>query len=116
MPRPIKFRRVCCLPENKEFGPLNNSFKQDDLIILLVDEFEAVRLIDLEGFTQEECSDQMGVARTTVQGIYISARKKLADALINGKKLLVEGGQYKVCDGNKKPCGKACRKVEKRGD
>jgi len=46
----------------------------------------------LEGFTQEECAKQMDVARTTVQGIYAEARKKIAESLVNGKVLLIEGG------------------------
>jgi predicted DNA-binding protein (UPF0251 family) len=74
-----------------------------------LDEYETIRLIDLEGLTQEECAEQMDVARSTVQGIYISARKKLADSLINGKLLLIEGGQYHLCDGSGQNvnCGRA---------
>lgn len=76
---------------------------------MLVDEYEAVRLIDLEGMTQEECADKMHVARTTVQAIYTAARKKLADTIVNGKRLLIEGGDYRVCEGGPR-CGRGCRK------
>jgi predicted DNA-binding protein (UPF0251 family) len=72
---------------------------------MTVDEYETIRLIDLEGFTQEECAGQMNIARTTVQGIYNSARRKLAESLVNGKVLLIQGGEYHLCDGGGKGCG-----------
>ena len=67
--------------------------------MMTVDEYETIRLIDQLGLTQEECAEQMKVARTTVQGIYNDARKKLADVLVNAKKLVIEGGDYVLCDG-----------------
>ena len=70
-----------------------------------VDEYETVRLIDLTGYTQEECAAQMGIARTTVQGIYNDARKKIADALVNGKELIIAGGDYRLCEGLEETCG-----------
>lgn len=70
-----------------------------------VDEYEAIRLIDLEGMTQEECADKMHVARTTVQGIYMAARRKIAEALVLGRTLRIEGGQYELCNGMGKYCG-----------
>jgi len=77
---------------------------------MTVDEYETIRLIDMEGFTQEECANQMNVARTTVQGIYFEARKKLAESLVNGKMLLIEGGEYRLCDGLGNGCGRGCRR------
>lgn len=59
---------------------------------MTVDEYEAVRLLDVEGLTQEACADRMNVARTTVTAIYDSARKKIADAIVHGKRLLIAGG------------------------
>ena len=106
MPRPRKCRHVCCLPEYKRFGPLDFRVNTDHYVNMTVDEYEAIRLIDLEGLTQQECSIQMNVARTTVQLIYNDARKKLAEALVNGKVLQIEGGEYSLCDGYIKPCGK----------
>ena len=111
MPRPRKWRKVCCLPENKRFGPLNASINTEPFIAMSVDEYETIRLIDLEGLIQEECADQMNIARTTVQRIYNDARKKLADSLVNGKALMIEGGDYKLCDGDEKSCGSSsCRR------
>ncbi len=103
MPRPRKWRKVCCLPENNRFGPLDA--QAEDTVTMTVDEFEAIRLIDLDGFTQEQCAAQMDISRTTVQGIYDSARKKLAQSLVNGKVLLIEGGEYRLCDGQGRGCG-----------
>ena len=64
--------------------------------------------IDLAGYTQEECAEQMGIARTTVQGIYNDARQKLADALVNGKTLYIEGGDVDLCQRQDAGCGRKC--------
>lgn len=104
MPRPRKCRNVCCLPERNVYGPLNVQNDVDNLIVMTVDEYETIRLIDLEGFTQEKCANQMNIARTTVQGIYDDARRKLAESLVNGKILRIEGGDYKLCSDLEKPC------------
>jgi len=111
MPRPRKWRKVCCLPESNRFGPLNSPINQEHFVTMTVDEYESIRLIDLQGFTQEECAEQMNIARTTVQRIYNDARKKLAETLVNGKVLRIEGGDYKLCDGQEQSCGcGGCRK------
>jgi len=111
MPRPRKWRKVCCLPENARFGPLGGMQDGGETVTMTVDEYETIRLIDLTGYTQETCAEQMNVARTTVQGIYDGARKKLADVLVNGKMLLIEGGDYVLCDGlgEGRGCG-GCRR------
>ncbi|MGI5985771.1 MAG: DUF134 domain-containing protein [Clostridiales bacterium] len=106
MARPVKHRRICELPRTLEFGPCSN--QNAGVTELAVDEYEAIRLIDYLDFTQEECAVQMRVARTTVQSIYDSARKKIADALINGKRLVIRGGCYDICSHAGKCCGKNC--------
>ena len=63
-----------------------------------LDEFETIRLLDREGLTQEQCAERMGVARTTVTAIYESARRKTAEALVDGKRLLIRGGNYRLND------------------
>jgi predicted DNA-binding protein (UPF0251 family) len=105
MPRPRKWRKVCSLPERSRFGPLDAG-PADIHVNMTVDEYETIRLIDLEGFTQEECAAQMDIARTTVQGIYNEARKKIAQSLVNGKVLFIEGGEYRLCNGYEDYCGK----------
>jgi len=111
MSRPVKWRKVCCLPETNLFGPLNAKNLDEGIITMSVEEYETIRLIDLEGMLQEECAESMNVARTTVQRIYNDARKKLADALINGNVLKIEGGNYKLCEEGQQVygCGR-CRR------
>jgi len=104
MPRPRKWRKVCCLPLSTRFGPLNGLLGSDRFVTMTVDEYETIRLIDLEGFTQESCADQMHIARTTVQRIYNDARKKLAECLVYGKILRIEGGDFELCDGIEETC------------
>lgn len=101
MPRPKKCRRICNMPGTIEFAPTNDSTGE---VLMSIDEYETIRLIDLEGFTQEMCAEQMRVARTTVQWIYNQARQKLADALVNGKMLRIEGGDYQICNGSDNEC------------
>ncbi len=110
MPRPIKWRKVCCLPESNKFGPLDNASGDKGFVNMTVDEYETIRLIDLEGLNQEQCAKQMNIARTTVQGIYIEARRKLAESLVNGKVLKIEGGEYRLCDGSGTGCGRNCNR------
>lgn len=105
MSRPVKLRRVCCLPTNRFFGPLNSSIG-DNNIIMTVDEYETIRLIDYEGATQEECAAAMNVARTTVQRIYNEARTKIATSIIESKPLFIKGGMYKLYNDNER--GKNC--------
>ena len=76
MPRPKKCRRICALPRHDTFGPLTGG--GGSTVEMAVEEYEAIRLMDLLGCTQEECAAQMGVARSTVQQVYDTARRKLA--------------------------------------
>ncbi|MCD7867993.1 MAG: DUF134 domain-containing protein, partial [Clostridiales bacterium] len=98
MARPTKCRMICCFPQTLEFVPAEEAEGKDP-VILTVDEFETIRLIDREGLSQEQCSQRMQVARTTAQKIYDSARRKLADVLVEGLPLRIEGGSYRLCGG-----------------
>lgn len=106
MPRPRKCRKVCCLPNNDGFVPVRGG-EELTPIVLNVDEYESIRLIDREGFSQEQCGKYMLISRTTVQQIYAAARKKLADALVEGLPLRIEGGDFTLCNGNSAAYG--CR-------
>lgn len=113
MARPRKWRKVCCLPESNMFGPLDTKNTDSKPIIMTVDEYETIRLIDLEGMMQEECADRMNVARTTVQRIYNDARKKIAESLVNGNVLRIEGGDYMLYNENEKIYGcRRCRRYK----
>lgn len=111
MSRPKKWRTVCDLPESNKFGPLNKRINHSHFLIMNVEEYESIRLIDLEGLTQADAAKRMDIARTTVQGIYANARKKLAQSLVQGKGLRIEGGNYKLCNDSNKSCngGVGCR-------
>lgn len=104
MPRPRKCRKVCCLPKVSEFMPFGGA-SDEACVVMTVDEYETIRLIDKENFSQEECGKYMHIARTTVQQIYDSARKKLAEAVVDGRALRIEGGEYRLCDGAETYCG-----------
>ena len=104
MPRPKKCRRVCDYPQTLTFLPEDHK-NRELAVILTVDEYETIRLIDKEGLSQEQCGDFMQVARTTVQQIYASARKKLADVLVDGLPLRIEGGDYQLCNGGDRAYG-----------
>ena len=112
MPRPRKCRRVCRMPGNRRFGPLGGDGERAG-ISMTIDAFEAIRLIDLERLSQEECAVRMNVARTTAQAIYNSARMKLAEFLVDGAELSIGGGDYVLCDGGHHGCD--CARCHKRG-
>ena len=94
MPRPKRCRKICRYPDYWSFVP--EGAKTDDTIMFMLDEFESVRLIDFEKMTQEECASVMGVSRATITSIYETARFKLADALVNGKRIRITGGAYRI--------------------
>ncbi len=90
MARPVRCRRIERLPVYRSFSP--DDIVAGESVRMTVDEYEALRLLDDEGLTQEVCASRMNIARTTVTAIYNSARRKVADALVRGKRLLITGG------------------------
>lgn len=105
MARPRKGRRVCCLPRQCRFGALDPGQEPPALVVMTVEEYETIRLIDGEGMTQEACAKAMDVGRTTVQGMYDSARKKMAKLLVEGSDLRIEGGAFQVTGQCRGACG-----------
>ena len=89
---------ICCHPGEKCFGPKGN--RTAPTVEMTLDEYETLRLIDVENYTQEECAKSMDVARSTVQAIYASARYKLSNALVNDMNIAVKGGDYEIAGGN----------------
>ncbi|AZR73306.1 hypothetical protein BBF96_07865 [Anoxybacter fermentans] len=96
MPRPPKERRVEFIPEVKYFKPAGVPVRDLEEVVLTIEEVEAIRLKDKEGLMQEECADRMQVSRATFQRVLMEARKKIADALIEGKAIRVQGGDYRL--------------------
>ncbi|MBN1865209.1 MAG: DUF134 domain-containing protein [Victivallales bacterium] len=92
MPRPFCKRIVESSPGASYFKPAGIPMRMLEEASLTLDEFESLRLADLEGMYQEEAAKKMGVSRPTFSRIVASARKKIADALVNGKALRIEGG------------------------
>ena len=111
MPRPRKWRHVCCLPKHPLYGPLNQA-EPPHFVVLRVDEYEVIRLIDFEQLDQEQSAQRMQVARSTVQHMYQSARQKIAEALINGYALRIEGGEYQLYNDQER--GYGCRQHRQR--
>ena len=105
LPRPCKHRRICGIPNLSKFVPDGiEDFSSVPSVVMTLDEFETIRLIDYESMTQEQCAAQMNVARTTVQAIYNSARFKLSQCLVEERPLHIEGGNYIICSGNEHDC------------
>ena len=93
MPKTTKCRKIAGLPGQFGFIPSDNI--GENAIQLTFDEFETIRLLDSEGMTQEQCAAKMGVARTTVTAMYESARKKVAEMLVDGRCLTISGGNVR---------------------
>jgi predicted DNA-binding protein (UPF0251 family)/predicted Fe-Mo cluster-binding NifX family protein len=90
MPKNTKCRRISGLPRKFGFAPTDNI--DEEALRLTCDEFVTIRLLDAEGLSQEQCAAKMGVARTTVTAMYDNARKKIAKVLVEGKSLIISGG------------------------
>jgi uncharacterized protein len=93
MARPFCCRRVAREPKTNYFKPRGIPLSSLDEVTMTVDEFEAIRLADLEGLYQEEAAGRMGISRPTFGRIVESAHRKVAEALVNGKALKIEGGE-----------------------
>jgi len=94
MPRPLKWRCVSFIPEVVHFIP--QGIPPGEEVCLSVEEAEAIRLKDTEGLDQEECAQRMRISRPTFHRLLESARKKIADALLNGKAIRIEGGNFEL--------------------
>jgi predicted DNA-binding protein (UPF0251 family) len=94
MPRPRRFRWVSAQPGSTYFKPRGIPLAALGEVVLTVEEHEAIRLADLEGLHHEEAAERMKVSRPTFGRVVASARRKIADALVNGKAIRVEGGDF----------------------
>ncbi len=98
MSRPVRCRKICSLPDFWTFAPEGDEVSEE--VFMTLDELETIRLMDCQLLTQEECSESMGVARTTVTAVYESARRKIADCLVHGKRLVISGGAWSLVNQN----------------
>ena len=96
MGRTPKCRRVTFIPRVTYFKPVGAHFKIPKEVNLSIEEAESIRLNDLEGLEQEECAQRMSISRPTFHRVLASARSKLADALLNGKAIRIEGGNFEM--------------------
>jgi predicted DNA-binding protein (UPF0251 family) len=96
MPRPPIERAVARVPRVTLFKPAGVPARELEHLRLAVDELEAIRLIDLEGFTHAQAAAVMGISRQTAGRVLKRGHAKVAEALVGGKAILIGGGQYRV--------------------
>ncbi|MEN3006035.1 DUF134 domain-containing protein [Dehalobacterium formicoaceticum] len=108
MARPTKWRKIENIPTVPYFIPSDKEVVEVPENILKLEELEAIRLKDLEGLEQGECAEKMEVSRPTFQRILLSAREKIADSLVKGKVIHIEGGNFtrNICPVRCMDCGK----------
>jgi predicted DNA-binding protein (UPF0251 family) len=90
------WRKVSSIPPITYFKPAGIRMADLEEVRLLVEEAEAIRLKDIEGLEQEECARKMNISRSTFSRMLDSARQKIADALLNGKAIRIEGGNFEM--------------------
>lgn len=93
MARPKRFRKMLNPPLFKGFKPYGGYGDNDDPVVLLLEELEAIRLLDYEGMSQVEAAEMMGVSRPTLTRIYDVARRKVASAFTEARSIIIEGGK-----------------------
>jgi uncharacterized protein len=96
MPRPPVCRRVAQQPDATYFKPRGVPVRELEEVVLAVDELEALRLADRKGMYQDQAADRMKISRATFGRIIEAARRKVADALVHGKALRIEGGNFQM--------------------
>lgn len=105
MPRPMCRRMIQGAPDFTLFKPAGIPAKQLELLVLTLDEVEAIRLTGLDGLYQEAAAERMGVSRRTFGRILESANRKVAAALVQGKALKIEGGAVEISSARAGGCG-----------
>lgn len=98
MPRPIRHRKIGHWPEYTSFKPAGIPGHQLEEVILNLDELEAVRLADFLGLYQDEAARHMNISRQTFGNLLNDAHHKIADCLITGKSLKIEGGEVELAN------------------
>jgi predicted DNA-binding protein (UPF0251 family) len=114
MPRPQKFRNVCIPPKMKGFKPFGMARCATQPIVFQYDEYESIKLVNYESLSQDEAAERMHVSRPTLTRIYNSALFKISKAFVEGKSIVIDGGNIKF-DADWYKC-KKCFKVVKDSD
>ena len=102
MPRPCKCRRICSVPRITRFDAAGEPHSEP--VTIGLDELEVLRLLDRENLSQQQCAVRMQVSRPTVARMYENVRKKLAEALTEGKSIHLAGGDIQVCTEPRPEC------------
>lgn len=117
MPRPKKCRMVDAAPGVRFFKPQGIPARQLEEVYLSLDGYEALRLADREGLRHDEGALRMHVSRQTFGRILSAARKAVADAIVEGLVLRIEGGDYRVADQTSAPeCKRPAEEYERSED
>jgi predicted DNA-binding protein (UPF0251 family) len=87
-------KTVSGIPNFSKFGP--KGAMTNKTICMTIEEYETIRLIDYLGYNQQQCADQMNIARTTAQKLYNDARKKIGISLVEGANIIIEGGYFEI--------------------
>lgn len=96
MSRPFRFRRVCNPPLMKGFKPFGLPSCKKERVIIKLEEYESIKLIDYDLLSQGKAAEQMNVSRPTFTRIYNSALKTIAKAFVEGRSIEIEGGCYQL--------------------
>jgi uncharacterized protein len=110
MPRPKCCRHVAAMPDKTCFQPQGMTASSLEEVLLTLDEYEAIRLADLEGLYQEQAASRMNISRQTFGRIVEAAHRKLADVIVNGKALRIEGGPVSLVGAEPVRCPR-CRRA-----
>jgi len=105
MPRPKRFRRLGFMPGCRAFKPAHMKMRELNEVFLGTDELEALRLKELMGLSQEQAAEHMGISQPSFHRLVSGARKKVAEALINGKALKIQDVGWAGCRGHGR-CGR----------
>ena len=117
MARPPKCRCICSVPKTTCFEP--HGQPGGETVNIGYDEYEVIRLLDYELLSQKQCADKMSISRSTVARMYEHALQQNADALVNGKRITISGGDIRVCAAMRPECRhikNCCHRLKSPGE
>jgi predicted DNA-binding protein (UPF0251 family) len=111
MARPQKNRKICNPPKMQGFKPFGIAFCKTEHILMQYDEYETIKLVNYDCLPQDEAANLMEVSRPTLTRIYNNALVKIAKAFVEGKSIIIEGGNFEF-DKDWYKCKKCFRLIE----